>query len=184
MSCCAEEVICLWLGGRNALYSVTHTVYSSALPSFFPALGFSCAMTKLGLALLSLRSDSIIAWGDANRVLPSKPQVYHSCFFFPPPPSPFTKSPHSAPLSDGTLLGQSSTCHTHTISRTDCQDECFGAEFSKVPLKFAHVSVSRNILWMLRPCSYEQWYQLAWAASCSCQHRMGACRFYFKWRPH
>lgn len=42
--------------------------------------------------------------------------------------------------------------------QTDCQDEHFGAELSKVPLKPACVSLSRSTLWMLRLCSCDQWY--------------------------
>lgn len=142
MCCCAGELICLWLRGRKALYSVTYTVYSRASASLFPAWGFFCAMTKPGLPLLSLRSASMTAWGDANRVLLSKMKCMRTAFFFFffSSLSPFSQK-DPAPLSYRTLLGKSNICHTHTVSRTTCQDECFGAEFSELLLKFARSSV-------------------------------------------
>lgn len=172
MCCCAGELICLWLRGRKALYSVTYTVYSRASASLFPAWGFFCAMTKPGLPLLSLRSASMTAWGDANRVLLSKTKCMRTAFFFFSFFLPYLPS-HKKTL----LLCHIGLCWEKVTSVTHIQSAEPPVKMNALVLSFQscfwslHVPVSENTLQMLRLHSYEQWYWLAWAVYCNQQHR-------------
>lgn len=149
-----------------------HMLFILELQLLFNAWGFFCAITKPGLALLSLRSASMTARGDANRVLLSKTKCIRTAFFFSFSLSPFSQRDPTL------LLCHIGLCWEKVTSVTHVQSAEPPLKMNALVLSFQsclwslHVPVPENTLQMLRLHSYEQWYWLAWAVCCNHQHRI------------
>lgn len=110
-----------------------------------------------------LNQDWLYLAGDLRVAQPEqsatfkKPQVYQSCFCFFPSSLSLHKEPFLCPTVRKGLCSKQAASVAPTQSAAPVAKMIFGADFSEVPLKFAHVSVPRNILWMARLCGNEQW---------------------------